>query len=88
MSLLSPESVWERLHKGMNTAYQASPNGNLLQWSKSLIYSCIHSFIKSFLNTLHKPSSVLVSGDAETDKQDQFPKVLAIDVKGEVGASK
>jgi len=34
--------------------------------------SFIRAFIKSFLNTLHKPSSVLVSGDAETDKQDQF----------------
>ena len=72
MSLPSPESVWERLHKGMSTVHQASPNGNLPQWSKSLIYSCIHAFIKSFLNTLHKPSSVLVSGDAETDQQDQF----------------
>lgn len=49
------------------------------------VHSCIHQI---FFNTLHKPSSVLVSGDAETDKQDQFPKVLALDVKGEVGASK
>ena len=88
MSLPSPESVWEGLHKGTNTIHQASPNGNLPQWSKSLIYSCIHSFIKSFLSTLHKPRSLLVSEDAETDKQGQFPKVLALDVKGDVGASK